>query len=80
MSRVSLLVAGLIALAAVQSAREFETLPFAPKHVICYRTAARLNVDGRLDEAAWRAAPFWPRSLTTARPGLYRSLTRSLTA
>ena len=58
MIRLCLLAAGVAALAAVQPAREFETLPFAPKHAICYRAAASLNVDGRLDEAAWRAAPW----------------------
>jgi hypothetical protein len=33
-------------------------LPFAPRHAICYRTASRPTVDGKLEEAAWRAAPW----------------------
>jgi hypothetical protein len=36
----------------------FETLPFAPRHAIAYRATERLAVDGRLDEKAWRAAPW----------------------
>ena len=40
-----------------------ETLPvpqieFAPKHYVCYRTAAPLVIDGRPDEEAWRKAPW----------------------
>jgi hypothetical protein len=37
-------------------AADLEKLPFAPRQAVCYRTAARLTVDGKLDEAAWRAA------------------------
>lgn len=37
---------------------ELEELPFAPRHAICYRTAAPLTVDGKLDEPAWLAAPW----------------------
>ena len=36
---------------------DFEKLPFAPKHAICYRTSSPLTIDGKLDEPAWRAAP-----------------------
>jgi hypothetical protein len=36
---------------------DFEALPFAPRQTICYRTAARLTIDGKLQEAAWRAVP-----------------------
>jgi hypothetical protein len=36
----------------------FEALVFAPRKAICYRTPARLTIDGKLDEAAWRAAPW----------------------
>ena len=38
--------------------RNFEALPFEPRRAICYRTAAPLEVDGRLDEPAW-AATAW---------------------
>ena len=31
-------------------------IPFAPRTYVAYRTAQPLKVDGRLDEAAWRAA------------------------
>jgi hypothetical protein len=34
----------------------FETLPFAPKHAIVYRTATPLTIDGKLDDPAWQAA------------------------
>ena len=37
---------------------DFERLPFAPRRAICYRTASPLSVDGRLEEAAWKAAPW----------------------
>jgi len=40
---------------------DFEALPFAPRRAICYRTAARLTIDGKLEEAAWRAAPWSDR-------------------
>ena len=33
---------------------DFEKLPFAPRQTICYRAAAPLTIDGRLDETAWR--------------------------
>jgi hypothetical protein len=35
----------------------FEALPFAPRQTVCYRTAAPLLVDGKLDEPSWRATP-----------------------
>jgi Carbohydrate family 9 binding domain-like len=35
--------------------QDFERLPFAPRRTVCYRTPARLHVDGKLDEPAWRA-------------------------
>jgi hypothetical protein len=35
---------------------DFERLPFAPRHAICYRTPAPLTIDGRLEEAAWRSS------------------------
>jgi hypothetical protein len=37
---------------------DLERLPYAPKHAICYRTASPVDVDGKLEEAAWRAAPW----------------------
>ncbi|MDJ0835294.1 MAG: carbohydrate-binding family 9-like protein [Acidobacteriota bacterium] len=30
--------------------------PFAPRHYVCYRASAPLKMDGRLDEADWKAA------------------------
>jgi Carbohydrate family 9 binding domain-like len=39
-----------------RSVAELEALPYAPRRAICYRTATRLEVDGKLDEPAWRAA------------------------
>jgi hypothetical protein len=37
---------------------DFERLPFAPRRTICYRTTSALSIDGRLDEATWKAAPW----------------------
>jgi len=31
-------------------------IPYAPRHYVCYRTADRLTIDGRLDEVSWRKA------------------------
>jgi hypothetical protein len=33
----------------------FEALPFAPRQTVCYRTENPLVIDGKLDEASWRA-------------------------
>lgn len=33
-------------------------IPFAPEYYLCYRTETAISVDGRLDEAAWAAAPW----------------------
>jgi hypothetical protein len=35
---------------------DFEKLPFAPQRAIVYRAASPLTIDGKLDEASWRAA------------------------
>jgi hypothetical protein len=37
---------------------DFEALPFAPRHAICYRAGTPMVVDGALDEPAWQA-PSW---------------------
>ncbi len=34
------------------------SLPAAPKGYLCYRSAGPIQVDGRLDEAAWQTAPW----------------------
>lgn len=41
-----------------QAARDPEAMPFAPSRYVCYHTFSAPNVDGKLDEAAWRAAPW----------------------
>jgi len=41
---------------AAMSLRDFEALPFAPRHYVCYRAPAGLTIDGRLSEPAWQAA------------------------
>jgi hypothetical protein len=33
-------------------------IPYAPPHYICYRAPQSLKIDGRLDEPAWRKAPW----------------------
>src|SRR5687767_3040001 len=35
---------------------DLEATPFAPKKYVAYRAPAKLNVDGKLDEAAWASA------------------------
>ncbi len=35
-----------------------EAMPFAPQQYVVYRAPSRLNVDGKLDEAGWAAAPW----------------------
>jgi hypothetical protein len=37
---------------------DFEATPFAPRRYVAFRAPAPLTVDGRLDEAAWAAAPW----------------------
>ncbi len=44
------------------------SLPPAPKGYLCYRAAGPIQVDGRLDEAAWQAAP-WTGSIRRHRRG-----------
>ena len=39
-------------------APDLESLPFSPRRAMCYRTITTLSIDGRLDEEAWRAAPW----------------------
>ena len=64
-ARTFLLLASLLLLSttpsnlSAQRSREvdFEALPFAPRQTICYRTASPLTIDGKLQEAAWRAVP-----------------------
>ena len=38
--------------------RDPEAMPFRPSRYVCYRTASALSMDGTLDEAAWRSAPW----------------------
>src|SRR6185503_21227767 len=45
-----------IALAAILAVAS----PAAPLGYVCYRAAPSLQIDGRLDEPAWRDAPWTP--------------------
>jgi hypothetical protein len=58
----AVLVTAWYAIARSQSSprrtTDLEALPFAPRHYVCYRTSSRPGIDGRLDEPAWRAAPW----------------------
>ena len=38
--------------------RDPEAMPFHPSRYVCYRTAPAPTLDGRLDEPAWRSAPW----------------------
>ncbi|MGH8638971.1 MAG: carbohydrate-binding family 9-like protein [Burkholderiales bacterium] len=57
MSRVALAVIGLAATAAtsLMPRQDFEALPFNPRRTVCYRASAPIDVDGKLDDAPWRA-------------------------
>jgi len=50
-------LSGLVA-GQAPTAPDLEALPFAPRHAICYRTAAPMALDGKLTEPAWQAAPW----------------------
>jgi len=59
MIRVASIAAiGLLVTPLPQPTHVFEHLPFAPKRAIIYRAEQPLGIDGRLDEAAWIAAPW----------------------
>jgi cellulose/xylan binding protein with CBM9 domain len=58
--RIAVLLIALISSALAlepqsRSAADFEKLPFAPRHVVCYRAAAPLQIDGKLSEPSWQA-------------------------
>lgn len=46
----------MLAVAQSKPAVDLEQLPYAPRQAVCYRTPSRLMIDGKLDEASWRAA------------------------
>lgn len=54
-------------------APDLETLPYAPRQTVCYRSEQRLVVDGRLDESAWLATAWSDRFIDIEgrrQPGL----------
>jgi hypothetical protein len=57
-----IVVAGALAcaVAAQRPAPDFESTPFAPQRVVCYRAASPLRVDGHLDEDAWTSIDWSP--------------------
>jgi Carbohydrate family 9 binding domain-like len=58
------IVGGLLLLPAAGSFRaqrvsaDLEAMAFAPRRYVCYRAPSRLNIDGKLDEPGWIAAPW----------------------
>lgn len=56
---LALLIAALPGLGTFHAQRlpspDLETLPYAPRQMVCYRAAAPLSIDGRLEEPAWQA-------------------------
>jgi hypothetical protein len=55
--RTALMCAALVSLLTTPQTRttaDFEKLPYAPRRVVCYRTAGALTIDGKLDEPSWR--------------------------
>jgi hypothetical protein len=55
-----LLVLALASAAGAQTRRDvdLEALPFAPRSIVCYRAAAPITIDGKLDEPSWKSAPW----------------------
>src|SRR5688572_19509802 len=51
-------LAGCVAIQSQSAPPDFENLPFAPRRAICYRTSTPLQIDGRLSEPGWSAAPW----------------------
>lgn len=43
---------------AQRAAVDLEAMPFAPRRYVAYRAPSRRNVDGKLDEPGWAAAPW----------------------
>ena len=59
---LALAVAGLPAFQGTAKPRvDFERLRYEPRHAVCARAPVPLSIDGRLDEAAWKATPSSPR-------------------
>src|SRR5213593_4219774 len=51
-----LCLSSLVPLEGQRPAVDFEALPFAPRHYVCYRTAPPPTIDGKLDEPGWAGA------------------------
>jgi hypothetical protein len=49
---------GLGAAPAQRAGVDLEALPFAARHYVAYRTPVSIDVDGKLNEAAWMSAPW----------------------
>ena len=45
-------------ISAAQPQPDLEALPFLPRHYLCYRAGAAPQIDGKLTDAAWAAAPW----------------------
>jgi hypothetical protein len=60
MRTLAAIAAALAGWAAMQTqpSPDFEKLPFAPRRAICYRAPAAPQIDGRLSEPGWQAAPW----------------------
>ena len=58
MTRAILLTLAATLFAQRSPQPDLEALPFAPRHYVAHRAAAPPKIDGRLDEAAWTAAPW----------------------
>ena len=57
--RIGILLSAFVSIALAlepqtRSAADFEKLPFAPRQLVCYRTAGPLQIDGKLEEVSWR--------------------------
>src|SRR6185436_4568674 len=58
---------------SAQTASKFPCPENEVAHYTAYKTSARISVDGRLDEAAWRQAPMSPPfvDILTGKPTLH---------
>jgi hypothetical protein len=68
---IRIVLVGMLALCAIGAQRpasDPEALPFAPRRYVVYRAPSPLELDGRLDEASWAAAP-WTESFVDIEGG-----------
>ncbi|HNX42794.1 MAG TPA: carbohydrate-binding family 9-like protein [Bacteroidales bacterium] len=58
MNRTFLLIFVFSAFLLLKARPQEPLVPVQPRHYVCYRTSAPLNIDGKLNEADWGKAPW----------------------